>query len=81
MENSGFIGQIPQIVEALLARLEGALTDIHNPERLKATETLIANLRKQTANMRAIIDAAGEGLTPEQTKLLSQLLPESFPNK
>ena len=69
------MGQLPQLVEALIARLEVALAEqARTPVVRASTETLLGKLKKQAAAMRAVVSASsGEGLTSEQAALVAQI--------
>lgn len=68
------MSQLPQLLEALLARLEIVLAEQANdPSRRALTENLLRRLRKQATVMRAAASAAGEGLTPEQAAVISKV--------
>ena len=74
MENSNPMSQLPQLVEALLLRLEAMLADqAKDPSRRALTEDLLRRLRKQTAAMRVAASMSGEGLTPEQATVVSSV--------
>ena len=73
MENSGNpMSQLPQLMEALLARLEGLLAEqAKDQSRQVQMEALLHRLRKQAAAMRAVAGSTGgEGLTPEQAAVV-----------
>jgi hypothetical protein len=69
------MGQLPQLIEALVARLEMALDgQAGNPTTRAPTEMLLRRLRKQAAVMRAAAAAAaGDGLTPAQAAVVAQV--------
>lgn len=75
MENGSPMIQLPQLLEALTARLEAALAECaKDPARREATERLLGQIRKQAQAMRAVVDAAsGEGLTPEQAATIAKM--------
>lgn len=78
------MGQLPRILEALVARIEAALAEQpRSPATRGPTEALLGTLRKQAAAMRAVVEsAAGEGLTPEQMAAISKVpvpQPSLFP--
>lgn len=78
------LGQLPQLLEALLMRLEAALAEQPiDSARRAATENLLRQLRRQSGAMRAAAAAAaGEGLTQEQAALVAAVpvpQPRIFP--
>lgn len=74
MENSiNPMSQLPQLLEALLMRLEAMLADQTDPLKRARTEILFQKLRKQTEAMRTLVNSVGEGLTPEQANVVSQV--------
>lgn len=86
MENSGHnpMSQLPQLLEALLVRLEGMLAEQANdPARRAMTEALLQRLRKQAGAMRTVASmAVGENLTPDQAAAVARVLvpqPSIFP--
>lgn len=88
MENSGPnpMSQLPQLLEALLVRLEGMLAGqaAGDPARRATTEALLQRLRKQAGAMRAVANmAVGETLTPDQAATITQVpvpQPSVFPS-
>jgi hypothetical protein len=85
MENSpNPMSQLPQLLEALLIRLEGMLAEqTQDPVRRKLTEDLLSRLRKQTRVMQAVTNTTGgEGLTPEMEALVNLpiTMPPIFPS-
>jgi hypothetical protein len=73
--NANPMSQLPQLLEALLMRLEGMLAEqARDPARRGLTEALLGRLRKQARAMQAVTSAAsGEGLTPEQAALVAKV--------
>lgn len=68
------MSQLPQLLEALLARLETMLVDQgKDPSRRALTEALLRRLRKQASAMRVAASVPGEGLTPEQAAVVSKM--------
>ena len=79
------MSQLPQLLEALLIRLEGMLAEqTQDPVRRKLTEDLLGRLRKQTRVMQSVTNATnGEGLTPEMATLVNSIpitMPPIFPS-
>jgi len=79
------MNQLPQLLEALLARLEVALAELRSMDstRRAATENLLRQLRRQSDAMRSVAGtASGEGLTKEQAALVAAVpvpQPRIFP--
>jgi hypothetical protein len=86
MENSGNpMSQLPQLLEALLIRLETMLAEhSNNPTRRELTEALLGRLRKQACIMQAVTaTTSGKGLTPEMAELVAKVsvpVPPIFPS-
>jgi hypothetical protein len=85
MENGNPMSQLPQLLEALLARLEAMLAEHSNdPARRGPTEALLGRLRKQARAMQAVTKTtAGEGLTPEMAAVVAKVpvpVPPIFPS-
>jgi hypothetical protein len=73
--NANPMSQLPQLLEALLMRLEGTLAEhAQDPARRELTEALLGRLRKQVRAMQTVTSAAGgEGLTPEQAAVVAKV--------
>ncbi len=73
MENSNPLSQLPQLLEAMLARIEAMLAEQNlDPSRREPTELLLKRLRRQSAAMRALAKE-GEGLTEEQAASIAKV--------
>lgn len=78
------MGHLPQLVEAMLARLEAMLVaHMGVSPRRGLTEVLLNRLRRQACVMRTVAESSdGEGLTPEMKATLSNVpttIPQLFP--